>query len=143
MADVPAINRKRSAICGCTSRPLMVNREPNVMLMPFEAVMTEISAEKSVTLSKVIMLSRGLMTACLKIKSTLTNSQSKFLMEQLLKELQHRFGGSESNSLLARATFLDPQFKRKGFVTDSAYTERVLNAVARVIVYVFKLKCSI
>ena len=82
---------------------------------------TEISAEKSVTISKVIMLSRGLATACKNLQPTLTSDLSKSLITQLLTGLQRRFGTAESNSLCARATLLDPRFKKKGFTSDDCY----------------------
>jgi hypothetical protein len=84
-----------------TSHDWEALKEITVVLQPFEAVTNEISGERSVTVSKVIMLSRGLTTACLKIHSSLTNDKSKVLSKNVLEGLQKRFGGSESNTLLA------------------------------------------
>ena len=96
-------------------------REITLVLKPFDAVMTEISAEMSVTASKIIMLSRGLVAACHKIQPSLTDDVSKALMTKLLEGMHKRFGGIESNNLLASATFLDPRFKKRGFATESCY----------------------
>jgi len=109
-------------------------REIAVVLKPFDAVTTEISAETSVTASKVIMLARGLSTACHKILPTLTNAVAKVLTSKLLEGMQKRFGCMESNNLLARTTFLDPRFKKKGFVTESGYNsvkESITAAISR------------
>ena len=109
-------------------------KEIMVVLKPFDAVTTEVSAEKAVTASKVIMLARGLITACNKIQPTLRNDLSKALMTKLLEGMQKRFSNMESNVLLARATFLDPRFKKNGFVTESGYRnvkESVTAAISR------------
>jgi len=107
-------------------------REITVILKPFDAVTMEVSAEMSVTASKIIMLSRGLVTACHKIEPILTNDVSKALTTKLLEGMQKRFGGLESNKLLARATFLDPRFKKKGFVTESGYNSVKENITAAI-----------
>lgn len=95
-------------------------KEVTAVLKPFDAVTTEISAEQSVTVSKVILLSRGLMLACNNIKQGLKNETAKQLMNLLLDGLLKRFGTVESVSLFARATFLDPRFKKDGFHTDNS-----------------------
>lgn len=86
-------------------------KEIAVVLKPFDAVTTEISAERAVTASKIIMLARGLTTACNKIQPTLKSDPSKQVLAKLLEGMQKRFTAMESNILLARATFLDPRFK--------------------------------
>jgi len=96
-------------------------KEIAVVLKPFDAVTTEISAETTVTASKVIMLGRGLTTSSLKIKPTSRSERSQVLLTKLLEGLQKRFGGLERNTLLAHATFLDPRFKKNGFVSESCY----------------------
>ena len=107
-----------------------------VVLRPFDAVTREISAEKVVTASKIIMLARCLITACNKIQPTLRTELSKQLLTKLLEGMQKRFGALESNMLLARATFLDPRFKKNGFVTGSGYAnvkESVTAAISRLL----------
>ena len=90
-------------------------KEIAVVLKPFDAVTTEISAERAVTASKIIMLARGLTTACNKIQPTLKSDPSKQVLAKLLEGMQKRFTAMESNILLARATFLIHVLKR----TDS------------------------
>lgn len=107
-------------------------KEVTSSLKPFDAVTTEVSAEKSVTVSKVIMLSRGLMSACRKTEAQLTNELAKVMMAKLIEGLRARFGLVETNPLFARATFLDPRFKKKGFASDNIYSQ-VLSDVTGIV----------
>ena len=120
------------AITPLTADDWVALREISLVLKPFDAVTIEISAEKSVTVSKVIMLTRGLITACLNIQTGLTNDTAKLLMQQLIEGSRKRFGASESHAVLARATFLDPRFNRNGFYVDSNYTAVVRDVTAAV-----------
>ena len=65
----------------------VILKEVTSALKPFDAVTSEVSAEKSVTISKVIMLSRGLMSACQKIQAGLSTEQANALMKQLIEGL--------------------------------------------------------
>ena len=96
-------------------------REICRILRPFDQVTTEMSAEKSVTVSKIIVLYQGLMAVCQKIQISLITQLAKDLIFSLIEGLKKRFGLSESYPMLARATFLDPRFKRNGFSTDATY----------------------
>lgn len=74
------------------------------ILKPFQVVTTEMSGDKYVTVSKVIMLAHGLSSACTKIKATVTTQLANELVDTLLADLHARFGGSESNMVLAIAS---------------------------------------
>ena len=65
----------------------VILKEVSSALKPFDAVTSEVSAKKSVTISKVIMLSRGLMSACQKIQAGLSTEQANALMKQLIEGL--------------------------------------------------------
>jgi len=66
-----------------------VLKEIAVVLKPFDAVTTEISAETTVTASKIIMLRRSLTTGCIKIKQpTLCNECSQILLTKVLEGFQ-------------------------------------------------------
>jgi zinc finger BED domain-containing protein 1 (E3 SUMO-protein ligase ZBED1) len=112
-------------------------REICRILKPFDTATREMIAEKSVAVSKVIVMSHGLITACEKIQTGLQTDTAKNLMKAVLEGLQKRFGSGESNLLLARATFLDPRFKKNGFSNDkpdsgySAVLKDVTSAVTR------------
>jgi len=100
-------------------------KEVAVVLKPFDCVTTEVSAEMSVNASKIIMLSRGLMSACRKTESQLSTGVAKTLMTHLTDGLRQRFGNVETKPLFARATLLDPTFKKKAFASDGIYTQVV------------------
>jgi len=99
-----------------------VLREVSRILKPFQVVTTEMSGDKYVTVSKVIMLAHGLSSACTKIKATITTQLANELVDTLLADLNARFGGSESNMVLAIATFLDPRFKKNAFQSANNYS---------------------
>lgn len=90
-----------------------------VVLRPLEIVTTEMSAEKNVTLSKV-----------LPIVSCLTNGVSSYIPKTELGEsfkvsvigqLQKRFGNIEIFNLCPVATLLDPRFKNLHFKDPVAF----------------------
>uniref|UniRef100_A0A1X7SJE7 HAT C-terminal dimerisation domain-containing protein n=1 Tax=Amphimedon queenslandica TaxID=400682 RepID=A0A1X7SJE7_AMPQE len=87
------------------------------LLAPFEAETTEISSEKYVSLSKVIPIVRSLQ------KLTMASRSKSILRDKLIANTAHRFGTVENNYLLASATFLDPRFKKLGFMQASAANE--------------------
>jgi zinc finger BED domain-containing protein 1 (E3 SUMO-protein ligase ZBED1) len=108
-------------------------REVCQILRPFELVTVEISSEKSVTASKIIVLVNGLKTAINKMKTTVTSTTAEQLVTTISAEITRRFKDFELTTTLARATFLDPRFKKMGFCSDSAFTtirDKVTNALA-------------
>lgn len=93
------------------------------ILQPFEQITTEMSAEKTVTLSKVIVLIRGLGSALNKFEKEMSTSSNitKKLIAQLKAQYNERFDNLENNSTLGRASLLDPRFKEKSFSDEKAY----------------------
>ena len=85
------------------------------VLKPFDLVTKDICAEKSVTLSKIIVLANGLLSACQRINQSLSSEFAKAVMETLIVNINTRFANMESNPILACAMLLDPRFKRNGF----------------------------
>lgn len=108
-----------------TAEEWLTLKEISTALQPFDAVTVEISAETTVTVSKVIMLCHGLTAACFKIMNELTSDMAKDLMAKLLHGLRKRFDLLESNTILASAIFLDPRFKKRGFRVNSCYIQVV------------------
>ena len=102
------------------------------VLKPFDLLTKEICAEKSVTVSKIIVLANGLLSACQRIKQTLNSKIAKEVMETLIQNINTRFANVENNPLLARATLLDPRFKRNGFCSATAYDQAYQNIVDEV-----------
>ena len=79
------------------------------VLNPFDLVTKEICAEKSVTVSKIIVLVNGLLPACQRINRSLNTEITKTVMATLISNINTRFENVENQSILARATLLDPR----------------------------------
>lgn len=91
-----------------------------LLLKPLESMTTELSGEKYVTMSLVIPLIRGL-------QHTLKNMSPKsdsgaVLKRNLLDVISKRFGLFETNKIAAKATFLDPRFKKMAFGVEENAT---------------------
>lgn len=113
------------------------------ILKPFKDVTEELSAEKGVTVSKVILFSRLLLIHISKIESDLklrNSSQSPIEIEvynmcvKISRELLNRFQNTEDNIIWADST--DPRFKKYGFKKESAYKnayDRILRKITALI----------
>lgn len=79
------------------------------VLKPFEATATELSVDKSVSVSKLIPLARSL--------EHLTTSISKDmpLVSELKGQMRRHFANLEKSHLLAMSTMLDPRMKKMAF----------------------------
>ena len=106
-----------------TSDEWKTPREVCQVLKPFESVTKEVSSENAVTVSKVIVLVEGLLSACHRLQSTFTMPLAKELPDALMQELTKRFGSCDMNATLARATLLDPRFKKLGFRSEPAFAK--------------------
>ena len=94
------------------------------LLKVFKDCTVEMSSEKQVTISKVILLYQALKKWCSTIRCQAgENSQVGFMAEELLEALEKRFKGIEENKIFAEATLLDPRFKSHGF-SDGRYFQR-------------------
>jgi len=116
-----------------TTEEWLILKEACEVLRPFQAVTTEISSEKSVTVSKVIVLVRGLKSACHKVGGTATTRVAQQLVAAISEDMNKRFANCEMNQILARSTFLDPRFKKLGFSSDAAFStvkEKVTSSLA-------------
>nr|CAH7742541.1 unnamed protein product [Callosobruchus chinensis] len=90
-------------------------REFHKILEPFEQISTEISAEKNVTISKVINISSGLIYVLNRFNSEIQTSVGRQLLVDLLDCTSKRFDKIEYNLVLAKASIMDPRFKTKAF----------------------------
>ncbi|CAH1980202.1 unnamed protein product [Acanthoscelides obtectus] len=93
------------------------------LLLPFYEVTTEISAEKNVTLSKVIVMYK--MIERILAKSSANHSKVQAVLEVLKKEMNARFQNIENNILFAECTVLDPRFKKRGFKNADCFEKAV------------------
>ncbi|CAG9821993.1 unnamed protein product [Phaedon cochleariae] len=89
------------------------------LLKPFYEVTVEISAEKNITLSKVIVLNNLIQSFLQKHSSQ--NDKVVSVQSALKRGMENRFKDLENNVLYAECTVLDPRFKQKGFRNQRAY----------------------
>ena len=82
------------------------------VLQPFETATTEMSAEKYVSVSKIIPLARSLQ------RITVGSVVSPGIKNELVSQMRNRFVNMEGNVLLTKSTLLDPRFKKMGFLTN-------------------------
>ncbi|CAH1109424.1 unnamed protein product [Psylliodes chrysocephalus] len=82
-----------------------------VLLKPFEEVTRELSAEKSVCVSKIIPLIESLKQFLCGLQ--VDDETASSLKDCLIQGLRTRFHRVEFNAILAKATYLDPRFKKK------------------------------
>ncbi|KAL1276988.1 hypothetical protein QQF64_023661 [Cirrhinus molitorella] len=85
------------------------------LLKPFEEVTVEMSAERFVTASKVILMARGLQKVVQRLRGAGSkHSPVNAVMDSLAEDMQKRF------RLLSEATLLDPRFKNRAFLDAKA-----------------------
>ncbi|CAG9840793.1 unnamed protein product [Diabrotica balteata] len=88
------------------------------ILKPFEVVTVEMSSEKQITLSKVILIIKGVLSSLKRIRVQITSQLGRDLIRSLLASITTRFGNPENNTIMGKSSFLDPIFKTKGFNND-------------------------
>ena len=98
----------------------------------FDLLTKDICAEKSVKASKIIVYANGLLSACHRIKHSLSSKFVEAVMETLIANINTQFANIESNPILARGTLLDPPFKRNGFCSVTAYEQAHQDIVAEI-----------
>lgn len=102
---------------GKTAYACMMKTGP-ILVKPFQKATREVSAEKYVTISKVIPLLCLLQCSVRKMNNTLA--------PHLTAQCRCRFQNSEHNYSLAAATFLDMQFKNFVFSDIGNVEEKVI-----------------
>ncbi|KAH8317390.1 hypothetical protein KR067_001631, partial [Drosophila pandora] len=98
------------------------------VLQPFSQITTEISAEKNVTLSIIIVLSGILQKKITSILDNLkfdTNTSIVEFVKCIQTDMHTRFHDYEFNVLYAESTILDPRFKGRVFKSEEAYKKAV------------------
>ena len=104
----------------CLSSPeVAIMSDAVKMLRHFEQATREISADKYLSVSKVIPLTRSLQ--CVTAECT----SLRALKQELLSSMARRFTNIEINYTLAVSTLLDPRFKKVGFGNASACSQAV------------------
>ncbi|XP_035442823.2 E3 SUMO-protein ligase ZBED1 [Spodoptera frugiperda] len=101
------------------------------ILSLFKDVTEEMSSEKNVTISEVILISNALKKNCLKFLSSSHPDCVLRMAQTFLNEITSRFSGIEENNIFAESTILDPRFKKYGFENKYAYERACTNLKAR------------
>lgn len=103
------------------------------ILRYFQDITVELSSEKTVTISKVIVLCNMLRRKFNKIKASLDLPEEVISMTNKIMEVfTKRCSNIEENKILAIPTLLDPRFKRQGFSDGNSF-EKAKSAVLRLI----------
>ena len=84
------------------------------ILQPFEELTVELSAEKNVAISKVILMTEGVTKVIVKLRASVVQPKAIELCELINKKWCERFQELPTRFTLAAPTFLDPRFKAKG-----------------------------
>lgn len=93
------------------------------ILKIFYNVTVEMSAEKSVSISKVMVLIKIMKSYVEKHIIESGTGQHLQLLYALRDELNRRFCDTESNVLVTEASLLDPRFKKHAFITTEKYDQ--------------------
>ncbi|RVE46089.1 hypothetical protein evm_009253 [Chilo suppressalis] len=110
-----------------TSEDIEVLESAIKILSFFKDVTEEMSSEKNVTISEVILISNALKKKCLKFLSSPHPDCVTRMAEVLLHEITSRFSGIEDNNIFAESTVLDPRFKKYGFENEFAHGRACAN----------------
>ncbi|KAF8795059.1 Zinc finger BED domain-containing protein 4 [Argiope bruennichi] len=88
-------------------------------LVVFNAITVEISAETTVSASKITVLAKFLSKHVNSLlEQTAVPKEVKNMCQIFKQEIHKRFFALESNELISQSVFLDPKFKRKGFTPE-------------------------
>ncbi|CAH2101579.1 unnamed protein product [Euphydryas editha] len=97
------------------------------VLKVFYDISVEMSADKSVSISKVLALNKIIKThvdkQLLETESGHFQDNYKLLLQTLRKQLDARFEDIESHVLASEASFLDPRFKKYAFIDKDKYDQ--------------------
>lgn len=88
------------------------------VLEPLEIITKEMSGEKYISLSCVIILTKGLQEMLEELKNEELFAMTQTMVLKMLTSIKERLGGLENNNTLLVSTFLDPRFKNIGFSSD-------------------------
>ena len=92
-----------------TDEDMKLTKEVLDVLKPFEIATVEMSADKYVSVSKIIPIVRSLQ------RITVGSSATFPLKKELIAQMQRRFGNIEANLHLAKSTIFDPRFQKLAF----------------------------
>ena len=103
------------------------------ILKPFNSLTNELSGEKFITVSKILIIIQGLRGKVVDMLRNVKNTEVKNLLNAMIEDMNTRFDRCEENVLLAQATCLDPRFKRMGFsskVANKKIKDRIIREIS-------------
>ncbi|CAG9585895.1 unnamed protein product [Danaus chrysippus] len=106
---------------------IVVLKEIQKILKPFHSVTEQMSAEKYVTPSKAIPISKCLRAALDTV--TPTSHLAKQLKQSLQSEFNKRFENIQKVHLFSVATFLDPRFKKNHLDDDPSSLSKTIHYI--------------
>jgi hypothetical protein len=91
-------------------------------LKVFQELTVDVNAEKNVTISKFIYLSRELLRQCRVMQEDPELPvEVQNMVRKMQEQLIRRFSNIEDNLIIAEPTLLDPRFKKYGFADPAAF----------------------
>lgn len=94
------------------------------ILKRFKEITVEISAEKTVSISKSVVFSRALKKFCDDLSLKQYESEHLMKMVSVLKnQVEQRFATLEKIKIFSEATILDPRYKKYGFLSSTYFSE--------------------
>lgn len=91
------------------------------VLRLFEEITVEMSSQKNVTISKVIILVKSMLKHVHDMKRKTNSPEINQMCEKMIEELNKRFKDVEGDDLTRESTILDPRLKKYGFKNDDFY----------------------
>lgn len=102
------------------------------LFKPFKEVTVELSTEKGVSISKVIVLTNALLTHIKKIKHEIGLPKSiETMIVKMEQNSEKRFYGVEDNPVFAEATLLDPRLKKKKVLAMMCTTDVLIETLSK------------
>ncbi|KAL4088713.1 hypothetical protein QTP88_023798 [Uroleucon formosanum] len=91
---------------------------------PFKEITVELSSEKGISISKVIILCNVLLPHIKKKKEEANLPSAIYSMLITMEnKAEKKFEGIEEQPVLTEATILDPRFKKRGFIKKNNVSE--------------------
>lgn len=109
------------------------------VLRIFYEITEEVSSEKTVSVSKVLLFLRALRQNTMGFKELDLPANIAKMVTTIIEQLTKRFPNLEMNAIYAQSALLDPRFKKQAFSSDSAFKcayQTIADRAARVIVEV-------
>jgi len=104
---------------------------------PFKEMTVELSSEKGISISKVIILCNVLLSHIKKKKEEANLPSAIYSMLITMEnKAEKKFEGIEEEPVLTEATILDPRFKKRGFSKTTSYQrayQKIIQSISTII----------